>query len=235
MAVSSLRRTVGALFSLLLASLVVTGLAGTAHADDGYEYWNYFHAQDGAWQFSDKGPAQVKPEDGSVEGFRYGVSTVSQGIEPRADLAEVDFDAVCEGVKAGDGEKQVAVLLDFGTVTGHGTPPAARGECAVVADNATAQVVLDEVADVRVEGGMTCGIDGYPATGCGEPVKDATVATDEQPVAFDLPSDSADTDAASSESADEDSSMLAPLLGVGVVVVLIAAGGLFLSRRNRTA
>lgn len=236
MATLLLRRALGALSTLLLTLLAVTGLPGIAHAEEGFEYWNYFHEKNGTWEFAQTGPAEFKPADGSIEAFRYGTSTVSQGIEPRVDLAEVDFDTVCEGTEAGADEKRVAVLLDFGTDLGHGTPPDPRAECAVVAESTTTQQVLDEVADVRVEGGMTCGIDGYPADGCGVPVKDAKVATDEQPVAFAMP-DSGTPDsreAATSETAD-DSGVLAPLLGVALVVLVIAGGAFALGRRNKTA
>ena len=170
------RRVVGIVSSLLVAATAVVGLAAPAQAEEGYQYWNYFHLENDAWAFSDVGPAQYQPEDGAVEGFRYGTSTVSQGIEPRADLAEVNFDSVCADTDAAEGEKRVAVVLDYGTEEkDQGAPPEPRAECAVVAQDASAQQVLEAVSDVRVESGMTCALDGYPASGCGVPVKDADV------------------------------------------------------------
>jgi len=228
------RRVVGAVSSLLLATVALTGLAGPAHAEEGYQYWNYFHLENDAWAFSEVGPADYQPEDGDVEGFRYGTSTVAQGIEPRADLAEVNFDSVCADTDAADGEKRVAVLIDYGTDEGQGTPPEPRAECAAVAQDASSQQVLGEVSDVRVESGMTCALDGYPATGCGVPVKDADVPTNEEPVAFALPSDAPDgtSDAAVTSEGDD---VPWVLVGLGALVVLIAAGALLMSRRNKAA
>lgn len=242
------RRVVGAILSLFLAAVSVSALAAPAHAEDGYEYWMYFHLENDKWAFSQVGPADYQPKDGDVEGFRYGVSTANAGIEPRADLAEVNFDTVCGDTEAADGEKRVAVLVDYGVEMGGETPPEPRAQCAVVADDASTQDVLGEIAQVRVENAMTCALDGYPASGCGEPVKDAEVPTDEEPVAFALPIDtSADgagtTDAAADEAAAdeaapdeaEDGTALGPVVIVALVVVLIAVAALMLSRRNKNA
>jgi hypothetical protein len=229
------RRVVGIASSLLVAAATVVGLAAPAQADEGFQYWNYFHLEDGAWAFSQVGPADFTPEDGAVEGFRYGTSTVAQGIEPRADLQEVGFDTVCADTEAAEGEKRVAVVVDYGVDEGNGTPPEPRAECAVVAEDASSQKVLDEVAEVRVESGMTCALDGYPATGCGVPVKDAEVPAQEETVAFALPSDGGDDAGTSDAAADsEESEVPWGLVGLGALVVLIAAGAFAMSRRSRT-
>jgi hypothetical protein len=229
------RRVVGAVSSLLVATAAVAGLAGPAQAEDGFQYWNYFHLENQTWAFSEVGPADHQPADGDVEGFRYGTSTVSQGIEPRADLQQVNFDTVCADTEAAEGEKRVAVLVDYGVDEGNGAPPEARAECAVVAEDASTQRVLDQVADVRVEGGMTCALDGYPATGCGVPVKDADIPAEEETVAFALPSDG--DDAGTSDAAAESESSETPwgLVGLGALVVLIAGGAFAMNRRSKTA
>lgn len=239
--ISSLRRPLGALVCLLLAAAVLLGTAGSASSVDGYRYWNYFHLQTGSWEFSQVGPAEFQPEDGAVEGYRFGTSTTAEGIPPRADLAEVNFDSICGGTQAGNGEKLVAVVLDYGTEADADgeTPPAPRAECAAVDQGATGQQVLNSVADVRVESGLTCAINGYPAEGCGEPVPDASPPPDEQPVAFELPAspeegESADG-AGSAADGSEDSSLALPLILAGVLVVALAVGAFLLSRRNRSA
>lgn len=232
---SPTRRLVGATASLLVALVATVGISAPAHAEDGYRYWNYFHLEDGAWAFSQVGPAEYQPEDGAVEGFRFGTSTMSQGIEPRADLGEVDFDAVCAGTEAPAGEKRVAVLLDYGTDEGVGTPPEPRAECAVVAGDASTQDMLGEIADLRLEKGMVCGVDGYPATGCGDPVKNADVPTDEEPVAFALPADESAADEAGADQGAEDGGLLWPLAGVAALLVLLAVGGYLVSRRSKSA
>ncbi len=238
------RRIVGAIITLFLTVVSVSAFAAPAQAEEGYQYWNYFHLEGDTWTFSQVGPADYKPKDGDVEGFRYGTSTASKGIEPRADLSEVGFDAVCGDTEAGQGEKRVAVLLDYGVEMGNGTPPEPRADCAVVDTKASTQDILGEVAQVRVESGMTCALDGYPASGCGEPVKNADVPANEQPVAFALPvdtsagtSDDATKPAASNEAEAEaeDGTALGPVLVVALVVVLIAAAALLLSRRAKKA
>ena len=232
------RRLLGILASLFLATFVVAGLPGTAQAADGYRYWNYFHLDNGSWAFSKVGAGEFVPEDGSVEGYRYGTSATAAGIPPRADLAEVSFEAVCADEEASADQKRVAVLIDYGTdADAEGaTPPAPRGACAVVPNDATGQQVLETTAEVRAEGGLTCAIDGYPVQGCGVSVKNAK-DPQEQNVAFELPASAeADADAASAETAEEsDTGLVWPLVGVGLVVVVIAAATVGLNRRNKSA
>ena len=235
MASPLVRRTAGFLSALLLAAAAVVGLAGPAQAEDGFQYWHYSHLQDGAWAFAETGPADFTPEDGAVEGYRFGTSTMSQPIEPRADLEEVNFDTVCAGTEAAEGEKRVAIVLDYGTDDVDSEPPAPRAECAAVPEDASGQDVLGEVAEVRVEGGMTCALDGHPASGCGVPVADAEVPAEEETVAFELPADAEEegtTDAGAETSAGND--LLWPLVGIGLVVVLIAAAALAMNRRSKT-
>lgn len=238
---SGLRRT---LLALLVPVLAAAGLVLTtsapAHAEAGYRYWNYAHLQGQEWTFADTGPGDFTPEDGAVEGWRYGTSTVSQGIFPRADLSEVSFDAVCEGAEAGDGEKRVAVLVDFGTdADAEGADvPEPLAECAVVPTDANGSQVLESVVDVRAEG-MTCALAGYPAQGCGEQVKNAEVSADEQPVSFTLPAaaDTADTEPAAADAADsrDESGFPWPLIAVLVAVVVLAALAIPMYRRKQSA
>jgi hypothetical protein len=237
----AVRRTVGSLLALVASLLLVTGTAGSASAEDGYRYWNYSHLTGGAWEFAQTGPGDFTPKDGDVEGWRYGTSTVSQGISPRADLEKVTFDAVCEGTKASAGEKRVAVLVDFGTdADAQGAEvPDARGECAVVPKKATGQQVLESVVDVRSEQGMICALDGYPAKGCGDPVSDATVPAKVQSVSFQLPAaaqpaGSADT-AQAADRTDDGTGNGWLLLGVAALVVVLAGVAVPLYRRNRDA
>jgi hypothetical protein len=231
------RRVVGVLSTLLITLATVTGLAGAAHAEDGYRYWNYFHLQNGKWAFSEVGAGDYKPEDGAVEGFRYGTSTQSQGIEPRADLSKVDFDAVCGDTDAAAGQKRVAVVLDFGDEKADGTPPAPRAECAVVDQGASTQKVLGEVGELRLGSGMLCAIDGYPATGCGRPVKNVEVPEHEQTVSFALPSNGSGQAGRSDAAASQSSSPagLWTVVGVAVLAALIALAAVLLNRRNKTA
>jgi hypothetical protein len=229
-----LRRFVGIVTSLLIGIGAISALAAPAHAEDGYRYWNYFHLENGSWAFSEVGPADYQPEDGDVEGFRFGTSTPSQGIEPRADLDEVGFDTVCEGTEAGADQKRVAVVIDYGTEDAGGTPPDPRAECAVVGQDASTQQILGEVAEVRVESAMTCALDGYPASGCGEPVADAEIPTDEQPVSFEMPAGDTADDASTTDAADQSEGSVPTwgLVGIAALVVLIGLGAVLLARRR---
>ncbi len=237
---STTRRLVGALLAAVLASTTLFLTAGPASADEGYRYWNYFQVDGDAFAFAQTGPADVTPKDGDVQGWRYGTSTESKGIEPRADLSEVSFDTVCEGTEAGDGEKRVAILVDFGTEadSADGSVPAPTAYCAVAPEEANGMQVLESVVDVRSEQGGICALDGYPASGCYETVKNATVETNEAPVEFALPA-AADDDASpvagetDAAAAEDDGGISWPLIAVIALVVVIGAVAIPLSRRNR--
>lgn len=231
-----LPRRVAGVLSSLVAVFAAVALAAPAHAEDGYEYWMYFHLSDGqTWAFSDVGPGDYQPADGEIEGFRFGVSTASKGIEPRADLAEVSFETICADTEAAAGEKRVALVLDYGTELGAGTPPEPRAECAVVDEAASTQQILDAVTDLRVENGMTCALDGYPATGCGEPVADAEVPTDEEPVAFALPSAGGDDAGTADDAAVSEDGEPWLLAGLVALIAVMAAAALMMARRKKTA
>jgi hypothetical protein len=232
------------LLALVVSTLAAAGLVLTtttpAHAEDGYRYWNYAHLQGEEWTFADTGPGDFTPEDGAVEGWRYGTSTVSQGIYPRADLAEVSFDSVCEGSEAADGEKRVAVLVDFGTEAdaAGAEVPEPVAECAVVPADANGQQALESVVEVRQADSMTCALDGYPAQGCGEQVANAEVSADEDPVSFVLPAadDTAeDTAPAAADSASDEAGFPWALVAVLAAAAVLAALAVPMYRRKQSA
>jgi hypothetical protein len=232
-------RTTRSIATLLLACLAVLAPAGSAQAADVSKYWIYYSAADGEWAGYDEGFGSSVPEDGSVEGYRYGASTdIPAHITPRADLSEVTFDAVCGDVEAKDGQKRVAVVVDFGVEADApegAEVPAPYADCAQVPAKATGYQVLDAVADLRVEqsewGPSLCGIDSYPASGpCFATVKQAS-PDDEGAVDVEIRSASAESD---TDTADEEDSNAPLLIGAGVVVALLAAGGALLARRNRS-
>lgn len=222
-----------AVLLLVAAAAVLLGTTAPANAADGYRYWGYYHVQSGDYAFAKTGPGGYTPKDGSEEAYRFGTSTASQGVKPRADLTKLTFAAVCKDTPAAAGKKRVAVLLDYGTAAdANGAKvPAPRAACAQVATSANGQQVLAAVAPVRSSKGLVCALDGYPATGCGDQVKNATVPSAEPTVAFALPA-AADSSSGSSGGGSGSTPLL---VGGAVVVVVLAAGGLFLSRRTRTA
>jgi hypothetical protein len=235
---TSHRRVVGVLLTALLSSLAALASASPAHAEDGFRYWNYSHLEGDAFEFAQTGPGDFTPKDGDVEGWRFGTSTVSTGIEPRADLGEVNFETVCGDVEAGTGEKRVAVLVDYGVAAdadGAEVPDPAA-ECAVVPEGANGQQTLESVVDVRTDQAMICALDGYPARGCGDPVGDAQVEADEATVAFALPAASEQSGPAAQPDAaeeSEDGGLSPALIAVLVLIAVLAVVAVPLYRRNR--
>lgn len=220
---------------LLLAVVGIVGTAGTAHAADGFKYWNYFHVQDGKYVFATTGPGDFTPKDGTVEAYRYGLSSTAEGLTPRTPATEYTVEDLCKGQEAGEGEKRVGVLIDYGTpadAEGGQTPDEPRGACAVVPEGANGQQVIDAVADVRIQDALLCGIDGYPAKGCSVTVKNPPAPAKEEAVSFTLPQDAQTRNASSTP--DDDGSAW-PLVGAGAAVVLIGGGALALNRRGKRA
>lgn len=237
-------------FAALLATLftICGGLVAASPADaegDIYRYWTYFQVTDDKFVASAKGVAGTVPEDGSIEAYRYAApADFNKPNLPRADLDELTFDTICEHVEAADGKKRVAVIIDYGVAedADGAEPPAPTAACAQVDEQATGLQVLTEVAKTRAEDGLLCAIEGYPAAGCSTLVKTATPADAADPIEFELAGHEGDhhedggtgTDASSEETEDEGSNV--PLLvAIGAVIVAIIAGGLVLSRRNKTA
>lgn len=235
----SIRTLLTAALALFLAGFTLAGTSTSASAaDDPARYWMYFSVVDDEFvAYLDKGVGATKPADGSVEAFRYGTSTeFPPHVAPRADVAEVSFEEVCGHVDAKDGQKRVAVVIDFGVeqdAAEGDEPPAPYAACAQVATKATGLQVLDSVAEVRSEntdfGPSLCAIDGYPASGPCFGSGSEVSPDDGDPVAFAI--EGVDKE---SDDEDEDDGNLPLLLGAGAVVVLLGAGGVLLARRNRT-
>ncbi len=230
----------------LVAALAFSGATAiAAHAEDGYRFWGYFQWKDGAWAFASKGPDQIVPADGSVEGWRFAVAPQSVTRTPRANG---DFAAICRDAPAETGKKRVALVIDAGTTEDAqaAQPPAAKGVCVVTHPAATGARILAAAATVRVEKGQTCAIDGYPATGCGDAVKNVTVPEKDAPVTLAIAAPvgsshpataTATPTAETGEDAGEASGSSAwkTLVPSVIVGLLIAAGGFWLTRRRTRA
>lgn len=219
----------------LLAALVLPAGAANAAA---YRYWGYYQWDGKAWAFAQKGPGQITPADGSVEGYRFAIGDVDVTRFPRT--TEVDFEAICGDTKAADGKKRVAVVLDFGRAADSAdgaTPPEPETRCASVPVAATGLEVLGAVAEVRTDKSLICGVDGYPATGCGEEVKtvSAEAKAADEPVDFASPGAESADDTADAATEADDETNIAPWLGLAIVVLVALAVGLTVLRRRRSA
>jgi MYXO-CTERM domain-containing protein len=231
----SVRRT--GVLALLLGPMLGMALAvilPAAAADAAaYRYWGYYQLSGTTWSCATKGADQTTPADGSVDGWRFAVGTEDTSRFPRATPT---FDQVCGTNTAGADEKRVAVVIDYGRTADtadNSQPPAAVGRCAVVATSATGLEVLAKVAEVRSDKALICGIDGFPATGCGDEVK--TVSPEakaaDTPVTLKLPSAKKDKPAAASE----EDSHTGTYVGIGVAVLAALGVGAVALRRRQSA
>ena len=176
---ASLLAVLGTALAVLLGLLTAT----PAQAAN-YQYWGYYQLVDGKWVYAQTAPAQTNPADGSVEGWRWAI-TEESGTPPRNPRVTPAFNNVCGSTPAAAGQKRVAVVIDYGrnvdaSADGTTTPPQPETKCATVDASATGADVLGAVAKVRTEGGLVCGINEYPASGCGGAV---TTLTEEQTAA----------------------------------------------------
>ncbi|HET7684720.1 MAG TPA: SCO2322 family protein [Marmoricola sp.] len=229
------RATLAAVLAAVLGLLVALVLPVAAANAAAYRYWGYYQWDGSAWQFASKGPDQLKPADGAVEGWRFAVTTPDSSRTPRV---EATFDEVCGDTAAESGKKRVAVVIDYGRSADSedgSTPPEPVAECASVDTAATGLEVLGAVADVRAEKGLVCGLDGYPASGCGGEVKTVSAAAQapDQPVELAPQSDSADTSGAAEP--EDDGVGTGTWIGIGVVVVALAGLGTAAVLRRRQA
>ncbi len=220
----------------------------------GYTFWGFYtwDAKKSSWPFSLVGANDRKslPEDGDVYGFRWALVVGTDSRPPRADG---DFDAICGSEQAGDGEKRIGFVLDYGTpadAPDGDSPPEPRGVCATVDEEFTVQQALQTVVPVRTDdSGLICGIDEYPSSGCGEELTDVTAPPADEQVTLALPGDEttpgeedrtprdssdADDGATSDEAADEDESSTGTwTIALAVAAILaLAVGGFVVSRRR---
>ena len=220
----SLRRSgAAALAVTVLASLFLFLQPGPAEAA-AYRYWGYYTWTEGAWTFATTGPDETSPADGAVEGWRFAVATESF---PRVPRATGDFDAICAASEPAAGKKRVAVVLDSGLpddAPDGSQPPPARGACALVDESASGAQVLAAVSTARIEGGLVCAIDDYPAQGCGQEVETEPPASPDAQVSLALPEEATD-DAAADGVGAEGGDGGTPWAGIAIGALLVAALG----------
>ncbi|MFD9425297.1 MULTISPECIES: SCO2322 family protein [unclassified Streptomyces] len=213
--------------------------AGTAHAA-GYRYWSFWEGNGKTWEYATQGPSLVRPDDGTVQGFRFSVSQDSQdAAQPRR---APDFGAICAGTPAEDGTKRVALVIDSGTAADAPdgeTPPAPRTACARVGpDASTAEALASVAKPLRYSGdALLCAISGYPASGCGDQVSGDGDSDGDGGRKSAAPGDTTpDSASAAAQGNDDGSGGSLPsagvLVGVGAVLLLGIAAVLQARRRR---
>ncbi|WP_228473052.1 SCO2322 family protein [Streptomyces cyaneochromogenes] len=231
------RRTLAVRRTLALLLAVLTLLVGAAQAAQatGYRYWSFWDRDGDTWTYAIQGPSTARPSDGDVQGFRFAVSEDSKdAARPRGAAV---FEVICARTPARDGEKRVALVIDFGTsadAPSDETPPARRTACARVPGDATTAEALASVAKpLRYDtNALLCAIAGYPERGCGEQVSGAgkPTATEEQAAK----EQAAEKEAAEKKDGSQGGPSLGLVAGIAVVAVLGAAA-VWQARRRRNA
>ncbi|WP_435811457.1 SCO2322 family protein [Streptomyces rubiginosohelvolus] len=219
---------VALLAALVAASAVLLG-AGSAQAA-GYRYWSFWEGNGKNWEYATQGPSLLRPDDGTVQGFRFAVSEDSgDADQPRR---APDFGAICADTPAKDGRKRVALVIDPGTTADAPDgekPPALRTVCAQVAPEASSAEALAAVAKpLRYDdSAMLCAISGYPKSGCGE-----QVSGDSGSAKPSEPTKSTDTQDKGEESDGGGGPSVGLLVGIGAVL-LLGIAAVVQARRRR--
>lgn len=228
----------------ILATVVVGAAPGAAAMvpTAAYRYWTYWVAEPGesTWTFASAGPASLIPADGSVQGWRFAVTTAA-GTASSQPRTAPSFADICADTPATDGSKRVALVIDPGT--GADAPPGqlpgdVQTSCVVADTDATGYQITRSVTTVRAEGsGLVCGVGGYPTGECA-PVVDEPSASSPAPTTSaaatpDAIGAGSAMDAAPAAAPASEAGAGSPLPLLAVLVLAAAVGGALVWRRRR--
>lgn len=193
-------------------------------------YWSYWTAgSTGEWVYQSNGAGALTPADGTSQGWRYGIGASPAYTEkPRV---APDFAQVCGSTPVAAGEKRIAIVIDSGTpaeAPAGSSPPGVSAKCVSVPTPANGLQALSAASSLRqAPDAMVCGINGYPATGCGEQVTLMNITASPMANAA-LAGDSAPNSTSNS------SANWIPFAIGGFIVVLLIIVAVTLSRRRST-
>ena len=213
--------------AFMVAAAGLVAMSGTAHAA-AYRYWTYWQGGTGTWTFATAGPAAVIPLDGSVEGWRFAVTTTA-GLATDAPSTDPSFDTICAATPAQADRKRVALVIDPGIAAAAPEgqiPPPETKTCIVAELDATGYQVLRAATTVRTDGGLICAIDDYPTGECAPVVDDPPSATDASAA---TPPTATTSAMAAQETTDASSG---PAWPTAAVVALLAIVGILWWRRR---
>nr|WP_062342422.1 SCO2322 family protein [Herbidospora sakaeratensis] len=207
------------LIRVVLGALVLAAVSAFAPqpGPDTPRQWTFWQSDGLAWLAPEAGAV---PADGSVIGWRFGVSPDGAGTDsPREVPAFAD---VCGTQAAGSGQKRVVLAVDFGDgeVDAYpgDTPPPSTVTCVVAPASATSlQLLSSETTRPRVDDtGNVLAVSGYPAKN--------TTTGEELPI-------SRAAGAPAAPAPEEDGAPVLLIAG-GAVAVAAGAGVFFLLRRR---
>ncbi|QMU68320.1 SCO2322 family protein [Streptacidiphilus sp. P02-A3a] len=167
------------IFSAVILAAAALLLSAVPASAASYRYWAFWEGTGNGWTYQQSDPNTFVPADGSVDGWRFGVSSGSDDTaKPRT---APDFATACAHTPAVSGKKRVAVVIDYGTAADAGTgavPPATVVRCVTLAaDSSSAQLLAVSEPPLRYDAsGMLCAISGYPQSGCGQVVSGSGTA-----------------------------------------------------------
>ena len=223
------------LIALAVGGFLLLGAVGTpASAATTYRYWSYWIGTDTTgssptWGYAIEGAGTRIPRDGDVEGWRFGLAGQTSDIypEPLPNFAEI-----CADVEASRDGKRVALVIDPGDAAeapAGETPGEPISTCVEIEDSATGLDVLASIAEIRLDAGFVCGIDGYPVNECAPLVDDSeTVQTAPMQVASETP----EVTQIAAPASEEPNTSGTPLI-TAIAISVLALIGFWLWRRSR--
>jgi hypothetical protein len=164
-------------FGVVVLALVVSGicLAPGARAEGGYRYWTFWISEGENWRFATEGPATTRTNEADVFGWRFAITTATATKDAQPSIAAPDaFAEACADMSAPLGEHRIAIVIDNGSADqapDGEAPPENRIECVIAADGSTAAQSLSAIANLRVDQGFVCAVDGYPESECAPAVE----------------------------------------------------------------
>ncbi len=224
-----------ALIAFAVGGLLLAGaVAAPVGAATTYRYWSYWIGEDTTsssptWGYAIEGAGTRVPSDGDVEGWRFGLAGQTSDIYPGT---LPDFATICADVEASTETKRVALVVDPGAATeapAGETPGEPISTCVQIENSATGLEVLASVAEIRLDAGFVCGIDGYPASECA-PLVDDTETVQAAPAPVD--SETPDATAAPAAASEEPSNSGTPVI-TAVAISALALVGFWVWRRSR--
>ncbi|MDZ7577411.1 MAG: SCO2322 family protein [Candidatus Nanopelagicales bacterium] len=214
---SHVLRAAAATVALLLCASLIAPAASAA--DQGYRFWSFWSGDGSSWQPLSTGAGDHKLADRAVFGAKLVVT--GDSLQPSdAPGQPPNYDTLCPDSSGGTGI-HVALVIDFGSKVDAPKgekPPASQTDCLTLPESSTAAAALQAAASVRAgEGGMICGINGYPATECSVAV--AEIPDKPEPSAS--PADSPAESPAAASSENRPPWWLAAAVGA-LLIILIA-------------